>query len=107
LDVLKRCDVLGKASIAGTLYDLGDYPGAISKAEKGGRLAGYILRLRDGEMLEELDVYEGDEYLRDEVEVEEDSGKKLRAWAWLLQKKPAGNFRKIEVDKGSGLAAWP
>lgn len=51
-----RVEHLGPAQVAGTLYDLGDYPGAIPG--EGGLIRGELLLPLDGHVLSLLDEYE-------------------------------------------------
>lgn len=55
-----RCAMLGDACIAGRLYDLRNYPGAIVDADCGDqRIFGQLLELPDEAALHRLDAYEG------------------------------------------------
>ncbi|CAN5115992.1 gamma-glutamylcyclotransferase [soil metagenome] len=68
---------LGPATVAGTLYDLGEYPGAVLGGESV--ISGELLLPRDEAVLAMLDAYEvfdpsdpaGSEYLRIRSETEE------------------------------------
>ncbi len=51
-----RVDLLGPASVIGTLYDLGDYPGALLQGD--GVIVGDLLRPRDDAVLSSLDSFE-------------------------------------------------
>jgi gamma-glutamylcyclotransferase (GGCT)/AIG2-like uncharacterized protein YtfP len=52
-----QTQVLGSAAIAGTLYDLGAYPGLILGGDR--IVHGEILRLHDPDLLAMIDLYEG------------------------------------------------
>ena len=56
LGLTDRTQRLGPDWVAGTLYDLGDYPGLI--AEGSGVVHGEILRSSDATLLADLDGYE-------------------------------------------------
>lgn len=82
----RRGQLVGKASVAGTLYDLGMYPGLRPGGE--GRVKGELYRLipeTAAETMTMLDAYEGitgeseDEYRKIEVAVQVDDGGVFRA----------------------------
>jgi gamma-glutamylcyclotransferase (GGCT)/AIG2-like uncharacterized protein YtfP len=60
--------------------------GIVLSDKPSDRLSGEVFRLNDPEkLLPILDEYEGPEYKRTSVSVELDSGKRLRAWMYLLK----------------------
>lgn len=73
LNLAERTVIIGRDRIAGTLYDLGDYPGVTLGG--GSSVAGELLLLQDKGVLADLDAYElyspndlaGSEYVRTEV----------------------------------------
>lgn len=73
LNLAKRAVVIGPDRIAGTLHDLGDYPGLAMGGES--IVTGELLLPRDEDVLADLDAYElydpadpaGSEYLRIQV----------------------------------------
>lgn len=95
LKLEQRADFMGGGSVEGRIFDLGEYPALVPGK---GRVRGELWRLRDEEALKTLDAFEGEEYLRDEVEVEAEDGKSARAWAWVYagtikgQKELAGEW---------------
>ena len=55
-----KLEPVGKGSVRGVLYDLGEYPGAVLKTSSRKRIFGTVFRLSGGpEVLRELDEYEG------------------------------------------------
>jgi gamma-glutamylcyclotransferase (GGCT)/AIG2-like uncharacterized protein YtfP len=89
LGLKARVDVMGSDKIAGTLYDLGDYPGLILNG--GGTVAGYLLRPHDEALLSLLDEYElydelnpeTSEYIRLIVRTIE---RGIEAWVYIYNK---------------------
>lgn len=87
-------------TVAGELFDLGAYPGAVPSGAPGSRVRGEVHRLpaRVEETLELLDRYErcapGDpephEYRRELVDVELEDGRKTRAWIYWYSLPPRG-----------------
>ena len=59
-DLVRRFDCIGQGSVAGRLYDLGAYPGAVLDARSAGRIFGTVFRLPPGDdVFARLDAYEG------------------------------------------------
>lgn len=62
-------EFIGQGQVPGLLYDLGSYPGLV-KSDKGSIVYGELYQcLELSKILPILDEYEGDEYIREEVEV--------------------------------------
>lgn len=85
--------------IRGRLYDLGEYPGAVSSATESEEILGELYRLDEpGEQLEMLDAIEEYEpehpelslFVRRRTEVWRTSGGKVRAWVYFLPGAPDG-----------------
>ncbi len=74
----RRTRHLGPCRIAGRIVDLGGYPGLLSGDEA---VAGDLLAVDDPALLEELDTYEGDGYVRATVPLIEPEGEAL-VWLW-------------------------
>src|SRR5438034_9288703 len=88
---------VAQASIAGTLYDLGEYPGAVahtgleSIGVKSGTIHGKLYELHDPELLLRFDQYEGFEparpenslFVRRQVFAWLASGEQLDCWAYF------------------------
>ncbi|MGA2877746.1 MAG: gamma-glutamylcyclotransferase family protein [Bryobacteraceae bacterium] len=61
---------VGRARVAGRLYDLGRYPGAVPSDEADCWVDGEVWRLDDPQLLPLLDEYEGSEFERAIVSVQ-------------------------------------
>jgi putative glutamine amidotransferase len=89
-----RCTCLGDACVAGRLYDLRNYPGAIVDAEGGQKIFGQLLELPDEGALRRLDAYEGYDpadpanslFARTECDVTTDDGTSRRAWVYVYNR---------------------
>ena len=94
--LLRDGHYLARASVSGTLYDLGQYPGLMRSPRNGRRVTGEIYELPDEHavaMLRALDRYEGSEYVRRRVYVTLSNGKRRAAWAYLLRQRPKSAVR--------------
>ncbi len=87
-----RAEFLGAGSIAGKLYRVLEYPGAIMTEDEHSRVFGEVYRLLDAEsLLAKLDEYEEctpnfpapHEYLRTQLPVSMTAGQILIAWVYL------------------------
>ena len=77
--------LVGRGTIAGTLYDLGPYPAVRRPGRPGARVAGEVWELADvTPRLAALDRYEGDEYVGEDADVALDDGRTCRAWVYVL-----------------------
>ena len=84
---------VGNAVMEGKLYNLGAYPGAI--LSPGFFIHGELYEIVDAPRLfVALDRYEGDEYLREIVEVEKSDGMRVDAWVYLCRR-PVRERRRI------------
>lgn len=63
--VAGRAHFLGEDRVAGTLHDLGEYPGA--RPGSGGMIRGELFESADPALVADLDAFEGPEYPRIEV----------------------------------------
>jgi gamma-glutamylcyclotransferase (GGCT)/AIG2-like uncharacterized protein YtfP len=94
-EALTSVHPVGKASVSGRIYDLGEYPAAVFQDGFNGAVWGTVLRLpRDpikrNKLLLKLDQYEGvnpDEparslFVRRQLCVNLRSGRKLKCWAY-------------------------
>lgn len=113
-DILQRLGsvYVGKGSVAGELFDLGEYPGAVKSDSSQARVIGEVYRLRNlNSVLRTLDEYEGvgdvtSLYRREIAEVTLESGERLNAWIyWLKQRPPRG--RRIESGDYTGRPKHP
>jgi gamma-glutamylcyclotransferase (GGCT)/AIG2-like uncharacterized protein YtfP len=85
-------------TIAGTLYDLGRFPGVHRAARARTRVAGevYEMNVADaGRMVAALDRYEGPLFRRARVRVRLDGGGERVAWTYLLADAPPRRARPI------------
>ncbi len=92
--------VIGRGTVRGILYDLGDYPGLVDGSETD-RVAGLLLELSDAGALALLDRYEGVEeglYARRTVAVGLDDGGTSDAWVYFYARSVASRRR---------ITAWP
>ncbi|MDX1376402.1 MAG: gamma-glutamylcyclotransferase family protein [Burkholderiales bacterium] len=111
--VLQRAAAfVGTATVRGTLYDLGAYPGLVAAADSDDLVTGEVYRLernRAGETLAALDAYEGctaadpepHEYRRRVVPARLADGSERAAWTYVLNRSPAGLER---IPHGDYLA---
>jgi len=104
-----KLEPVGKGSVRGVLYDLGEYPGAVLKTASRKRITGTVFRLSsDPKVLRELDAYEGFDpkaperslFVRALHRVTLSQGGTLRCWVYEYNKEPgaakvlsAGRFR--------------
>jgi len=72
--------------VAGHLTDRGGYPALLPPSSGDQRVEGELLRLRDPKFLAELDDYEGEEYLRDRIEVQTPGNGKIETWVYIAAK---------------------
>jgi len=104
---------VGDATVRGTLYDLGAYPGLLVAGEHAGLVTGEVYALdpaREDATLAVLDEYEGcaprdappHEYRRERVQVTLVDGSTIGAWTYVLDRDPSG-LARIE---GGDYVAW-
>ena len=89
--VESRARFVGEDAVAGTLHDLGEYPGA--RLGGDGLIRGEVFEALDPRLIELLDDFEGPEYPRAEVTTA--AGR--RAWIYLSDDEgppvPGGDWR--------------
>jgi gamma-glutamylcyclotransferase (GGCT)/AIG2-like uncharacterized protein YtfP len=83
-------EVVATATVAGRLYDLGDYPGMVAGE---GVVHGELLRIRDDDRLSAIDAYEecggpGALFRREAVQATCGDGTRLSAWAYFYDLPP-------------------
>lgn len=104
---------VGDATVCGTLYDLGAYPGLVVAGEHADLVTGEVYALdpaREDATLAVLDEYEGcaprdvtpREYRRERVQVTLVDGPTIAAWTYVLDRDPTG-LMQIE---GGDYVAW-
>jgi gamma-glutamylcyclotransferase (GGCT)/AIG2-like uncharacterized protein YtfP len=95
---------LGEGSIAGRLYDLGEYPGAIPSDLPGDEIQGELYELKNPrahlQVLDEVEEFDPEHpdtslFVREPAEVRLKSGETVEAWVYFLPKKPR-NARLIQ-----------
>ncbi len=100
---------VGRGTVAGALYDMGDYPGAILNPEAQEKIRGTIFALpADPEFLRNLDAYEeydpaapaGSQFLRTACTAELDSGALVECWIYVYNR-PVAAAPRIEGGQ------WP
>jgi len=98
-EVVARLDFYGEGSVLGTLYDLGDYPGAVFDATSDKRVHGAVFQLpEDSRLLEALDRYEGYEpdsstaslFVRKLVDVDLTTAGNIECWTYEYNGNPQG-----------------
>ena len=91
-----------EGSVRGTLYDLGDYPGAVLDNSAGGSIYGTVFELpNDEDLLTALDQYEdfhpenvqGSLFVRTLHPVMLASGEFLQCWMYVYNRDPVGARR--------------
>lgn len=89
--LVSRLRPLGKASVRGRLYDLGEYPGAILDDKADSVIFGEVFELPDAPSLfKQLDSYEGFEphypqsslFLRERCTASLDGGREVECWIY-------------------------
>lgn len=112
-DVLVRdASFLGKGRVRGRLFSLGSYPGMVPSESYSDVIRGELYEVpaeKWEKVIELLDAYEGcgpddprpHEYRRQLVEATTNSGRKLRAWAYVLNRPVTG---LEEIPSGDYLA---
>ena len=84
-----QAEFVGSASMAGQLYDLGRYPGALATGDQ--MIPGELYRLPEPEpALRRLDTVEGRQFHRAMVRVTRAHGEPQQAWVYLLKRAPPG-----------------
>jgi gamma-glutamylcyclotransferase (GGCT)/AIG2-like uncharacterized protein YtfP len=118
---------LGKGRIAGRLYDLGEFPGAVPSELPGDEVQGELYELGDlGRQLKALDEYEEFDpehpekslFVRQKVDVRLENGERFKAWTYFLPKEPAratrirsGDYLELRIGtpisvEDSAESAW-
>jgi gamma-glutamylcyclotransferase (GGCT)/AIG2-like uncharacterized protein YtfP len=68
-----------KGKIKASLYDLGNYPGAVKSTLE---VIGDIYLITSPNVLDRLDEYEGDEFIRTQAQVQTNSFTFITAWVY-------------------------
>lgn len=105
----RNASLIGKATVTGTLFDLGMYPGFVTSGNK--LIHGEIYELNAADAtttMEMLDAYEGvtgeqeDEYKREKISCQTTDGKAMKAYTYISKTKPgsapeisSGDYQKF------------
>jgi gamma-glutamylcyclotransferase (GGCT)/AIG2-like uncharacterized protein YtfP len=112
-DVLAQdASFLGEGTVRGRLFSLGSYPGMVPSERDSDVIRGELYEVpaeKWQKVVELLDAYEGcgpddlepHEYRRQLVEATTSSGRKVRAWAYILNRPTTG---LEEIPSGDYLA---
>ena len=111
-----QAEFVGRGRIKGKLYDLGEYPGAITDSEH--RVRGEVYELRNpGEAVKLLDEYEEffplhperSLFVRTVTPVVMDDGREMEAWAYFYNGQvdeskliAGGDYRDISKPRSAG-----
>jgi gamma-glutamylcyclotransferase (GGCT)/AIG2-like uncharacterized protein YtfP len=81
-----KSEFLGTGRMQGRLTRSHPHRGVVQSNQPDDWISGEVFQLNDpAKLLPILDEYEGQEYKRTSVPVELDSGKRMRAWMYLLK----------------------
>jgi gamma-glutamylcyclotransferase (GGCT)/AIG2-like uncharacterized protein YtfP len=100
--LLRGAEFVSRVSTTGSLYDLGRYPGLVRRPASKDRVFGELYRLPDDSgdrILRELDVYEGNEFVRRRVYVMLPNGRRRLAWAYILRRRPPHAARHVHSGR--------
>ena len=98
-----RADFMGGGRVHGKLYDFGAHPAMIA-SQTTGWVRGEVFRLKDMQLLAELDIYEGVEFDRVVVEALLDSGAAEQCWVYVYLGDVSG---RAEIPSGEYPAPGP
>ncbi len=105
---------VGKGKIHGSLYSLGEFPGAVRCSSGSDEIIGEVYELQDGDRhLEQLDAVEEfypdrldkSLFVRSMTTVRMLDGRTLKAWSYFLPKKPSKGRPIYSGDYGEGRRA--
>lgn len=91
-DAVRKLQYIGRASVRGRLYDLGEYPGAVLDSSSRMKIVGRVYALPDsGDVLKSLDEYEGFNpqdrdnslFVRQQAKVTLEDGQRLPCWIYV------------------------
>ena len=85
-------EYIGKAKVEASLYDLGNYPGAIKEKSNTSEVIGDVFLFNYSDRIFRiLDKYEGETFSRRKDQVKLRSGKLVNAWVYWYNLKPDKN----------------
>ncbi|HWP38656.1 MAG TPA: gamma-glutamylcyclotransferase family protein [Gemmatimonadales bacterium] len=105
---LRNTHAVGAATVRGTLYDLGQYPGLVRDGVGGRKVSGTMLELppppQDQALLHELDRYEGPEFRRARC-VAWQGQQRVTCWAYVLRHPPSPGTHPISTGRWEPILA--
>jgi gamma-glutamylcyclotransferase (GGCT)/AIG2-like uncharacterized protein YtfP len=116
---MRDLQFISEASTPGTMFDLGEYPGAIFDRDSGTEITGEVYRLpMNPQVLKKLDEYEEFNrrsprqslFLREAIVVRTTDGKKLSCWAYRFnsdkqKKKPVQRKQSVRRVRAASRRA--
>jgi gamma-glutamylcyclotransferase (GGCT)/AIG2-like uncharacterized protein YtfP len=115
-EIINRLRPVGHARVRGSLYDLGEYPGAVINSSLKSVIHGEVFELpQDESLIKALDEYEGYDpqdingslFVRLKTLVEMDDGRKLDSWVYVYNQDirsaiiiPEGDYAKWSSEQG-------
>ena len=112
--VMRRLEWVGRGSVLGRVYDLGDYPGAVFDQRSSEEIQGEVYKLpMDGKVLEKLDAYEEFQpsrpedslFIRVSISVQVKTGKRLKCWAYRVNPKKLKKLDPRKPQTGSSRSS--
>ncbi|MCI0381140.1 MAG: gamma-glutamylcyclotransferase [Gemmataceae bacterium] len=109
--VVQRLRRLGSATIAGRLFDLGEYPALVLDTSAETRVTGEVFELPDDPgVLQSLDAYEefdpndpdGSLFLRKRMPIELRDGRRILAWVYIYNRDPSHS----PLVSGGNYSEW-
>lgn len=107
----RYADFIGEGRFMGKLYNIGEYPGAVSSNDPDDVVRGEVYALRDPkQVLRVLDDYEGcgqddpspTEFRRERVLISLENGEKINAWIYIYNRPtdglkviPSGDYSQL------------
>jgi gamma-glutamylcyclotransferase (GGCT)/AIG2-like uncharacterized protein YtfP len=100
--VVARLRPLGPATVPGRLYDIGPYPGLVPDASGQTRVTGKLFAVRDDELLQVLDDYEGTEFRRVPMTATRPDGEAVECEVYEY----VGDVSRAEPIAGGDYQKW-
>lgn len=109
--IISRLRPIGYARVQGSLYDLGEYPGAVIDSSSENAIRGEVFELPEDEsLIKALDEYEGYDpedsnnslFVRLKIAVEMDDGRRLDSWVYVYNQ----DIRSAIVIPDGDYAKW-
>ncbi len=100
-EVFPGAKFVGRASVRGRLYDLGEYPGLLLGGTDS-TVAGEVYEVDDGTLNRMDDIEAADDYLRRRVEVSLDAGARA-CWVYVAERDPEFYSRHTLIASGDWI----